>query len=116
MLMLLPPSHFSELISTNLRRHHQSQMTRIIDSGRMIFPTPHYRLFRPPQVAWNRRLNGIYCPLMKLLISLTQTGGKHMILSTAKLLWIGLITPLLLLMALTRLLIKAPLTVLRTGI
>ena len=39
-----------------------------------------------------------------------------MILSTAKLLWIGLITPLLLLMTLARLLIKAPLTVLRTGI
>ena len=53
---------------------------------------------------------------MKLLISLTQTGGKHMILSTAKLLRIGLITPLLLLMTLARLLIKAPLTVLRTGI
>ena len=39
-----------------------------------------------------------------------------MILSTAKLLWIGLITPLLLLMTLARLLIKAPLTVLRIRI
>ena len=49
---------------------------------------------------------------MKLLISLTQTGGKYVILSTVKLLWIGLITPLLLLMTLARLLIKAPLTAL----
>lgn len=36
-----------------------------------------------------------------------------MILPTAKLLWIGLITPLLLLMTLAGLLIKAPLTILR---
>ena len=53
---------------------------------------------------------------MKLLISLTQTGGKYMILSTAKLLWISLITRLLLLMTLARLLIKAPLTALKIGI
>ena len=39
-----------------------------------------------------------------------------MILPTAKLLWIGLITSLLLLMTLARLLIKAPLTVLRVRI
>ena len=53
---------------------------------------------------------------MKLLISLAQTGGKYVILSTVKLLWMGLITPLLLLMTLARLLIKAPLNILRIGI
>ena len=53
---------------------------------------------------------------MKLLISLTQTGGKHMILSTIELLWIGLVSPLLLLMTLAGLLIKAPLNILRIGI
>ena len=49
---------------------------------------------------------------MKLLISLAQTGGKHMILSTIELLWIGLVSPLLLLMTLVGLLIKAPLNIL----
>ena len=32
--------HFSEFISTNLRCHHQGQVTRIINPGRVIFPTP----------------------------------------------------------------------------
>ena len=53
---------------------------------------------------------------MKLLISLTQTGGKHVILSTIELLWIGLVSPLLLLMTLAGLLIKSPLNILRIGI
>ena len=54
---------------------------------------------------------------MKLLISLAQTGGKHMILSTIELLWIGLVSPLLLLlMTRAELLIKAPLNILRIGI
>ena len=39
-----------------------------------------------------------------------------MILSTIELFWIGLITPLLLLMTLAGLLIKAPLNILRIGI
>ena len=85
--------HFSELISSYLRSHYQGQVTRIIHPGRVILPTPYYRLLRPPQVAWNCRLNSIHSPLVKLLISFAQTSGKHMILSTAKLLWIGLITP-----------------------
>ena len=54
---------------------------------------------------------------MKLLISLTQTGGKHMILPTIELLWIGLVSPLLLLLiTLARLLIKSSLKILRIGI
>ena len=53
---------------------------------------------------------------MKLLVSLTQTGGEYMVLSTAKLLGIGLITPLLLLVTLARLLIKTPLKTLGIGI
>ena len=32
--------YFSEFISTNLRCHHQGQVTRIINRGRVIFPTP----------------------------------------------------------------------------
>ena len=39
-----------------------------------------------------------------------------MILSTIELLWIGLVSPLLLLMTLAGLLIKAPLNILRIGI
>ena len=39
--------HFSEFISPNLRGHHQAQVTRIIDPGRVIFPTPYDRLLRP---------------------------------------------------------------------
>ena len=39
-----------------------------------------------------------------------------MILSTIELLWIGLVSPLLLLMTLAGLLIKAPLTILRIRI
>ena len=54
---------------------------------------------------------------MKLLISLAQTGSKHMILSTIELLWIGLVPPLLLLLiTLARLLIKSSLKILRIGI
>ena len=109
--------HLSELIHPNLRSHHQGQVTRIINPGRMIFPTPHNRLLRPSQILWNRRLNSIHIPLMKLLVSLAQTSSKHMILSTIELLWIGLVSPLLLLMmTLAGLLIKTPLTILRIGI
>ena len=47
---------------------------------------------------------------MKLLVSLAQTGSKHMILSTIELLWIGLLSPLLLLLiTLARLLVKTTL-------
>ena len=54
---------------------------------------------------------------MKLLISLAQAGSEHMILSTIELLWIGLVSPLLLLLiTLARLLIKTPLKILRIGI
>ena len=53
---------------------------------------------------------------MELLLSLAQTGSKHMILPAIELLWIGLVSPLLLLMTLAGLLIKAPLKILRIGI
>ena len=35
---------------------------------------------------------------MKLLVSLAQTGSEHMILFTIELLWIGPVSPLLLLL------------------
>ena len=57
---------------------------------------------------------------MNLLVSLAQTGSEHMILSTIELLWIGLVSPLLLLLiTLSRLLIKTSLItlkILRIGI
>ena len=88
--------HLSELVSSNLRRHHQRQMTRIINPGRMILSTPHNRLFRPAQVAGHRRFNGVHCPFMKLLIALAQTSGEDMILPIIQLLRVALITRLLL--------------------
>ena len=36
--------YFSEFISTNLRCHHQGQVTQIVNPGRVIFPAPHNRL------------------------------------------------------------------------
>ena len=55
---------------------------------------------------------------MELLLSLAQIGSKHMILPAIELLWIGLVSPLLLLLLITLagLLIKAPLNILRIGI
>ena len=47
---------------------------------------------------WYRRLNSIYCPLMKLLILLTLAGGEDVVLSTIQLLRVALITRLLLLL------------------
>ena len=114
--MLLPPSMSTlvNLYPPNLRSHHQGQVTRIINPGWVIFPTPYNRLLRPSQVTWNRRLNSVHSPLMKLLVSLAQTGSKHMILSTVELLWMGLVSPLLLLLiTLARLLVKTTLITLR---
>jgi len=39
--------HLGELVTSHLRRHHQSQLTRIIDLGRVIFSAPYDWLFRP---------------------------------------------------------------------
>ena len=36
--------YLSEFVSTNLRRHHQRQVTRIIDPGWVILSAPHNRL------------------------------------------------------------------------
>ena len=95
-----PPIHeyLSELITSHLRRHHQCQMTRIVNPGWMILSTAHDRLLRPAQVMGHRRFNGVHCPLMKLLIALAQTSGEDMILPTIQLLWVALITRLLLLL------------------
>ena len=109
--------YLSEFVSTNLRRHHQSQVTRIINLGRVILTTPHNGLLIPAQVTGNCRLNDVHNPFMELLLSLAQTGSKHMVLPAIELLWIGLVSPLLLLlMTLAGLLIKAPLNLLRIGI
>ena len=96
----IPPIHeyLSELITSHLRRHHQRQMTRIVNPGRMIFSTPHDWLLRPAQVTGHRRFNGIHCPFMKLLIALAEASGEDMILPTIQLLWVALITRLLLLL------------------
>ena len=98
--MLLPPS-MSTLVNltSNLRRHHQSQVTRIINPGRVILSTPHNGLFRPTQITGHRRFNGIHCPFMKLLIALAQASGEDMILPTIQLLRVALITRLLLLLS-----------------
>ena len=81
-------------------------MTRIVNPGRVILSTPYDRLFRPPQIMRDCRLNRIHGPLMKLLVPFAQTGGKHMILPTVQLLWIALVSTLLLLLtALTSLLV-----------
>ena len=90
--------YLSELIISQLRRHHQCQMTRIVNPGWMIFSTPHDRLFRPAQVTGHRRFNGVHRPLMKLLIAFSQASGEDMILPTIQLLWVALITRLLLLL------------------
>ena len=106
--------HLSEFISTNLRCHRQGQVTRIVNPGRVIFPTPQDRLLRPSQITRNFRLNSVHNPLMKLLVLFAQTGGKHMILSTIQLLWITLVSTLLLLLtSLARLLIITTLITLR---
>ena len=60
--------HLSELISTNLGCHHQGQVTRIINPGRVIFPTPPNMLLRPSQITWNRRFNSIHNSLTKFLV------------------------------------------------
>ena len=62
--------YFSELVPSNLRRHHQRQVTWIINPGRVILTAPENRVFRPSQVTGNRQLNGVYCPFMELLIPL----------------------------------------------
>ena len=103
--------HLGELITSNLRCYHQRQMTRIINPGRMIFSTPHNRLFRPAQITGHYRFNGVHCPLMKLLIALAQTSGEYMILSTIQLPRVTLVTRLLLI-PLTTLLVIATLVVL----
>ena len=106
--------HLSKLITPNLRHHHQSQMTRIINLGRVVFPTPYDRLLRPSQITWNRRFNSIHNPLMKFLVPFAQTSGEYMILPTVQLLWVTLIPRLLLLLiTLAGLLIIAALTALR---
>ena len=78
--------HLGELITSNLRRHHQRQMTRIINPGWMILSTPHNGLFRPAQVTGHRRFNGVHCPFMKLMIALAQASGEDMIVPTIQLL------------------------------
>ena len=91
--------HLGELISSDMRCDHQSQVTRIINPGRVIFPTPHNGLLRPAQVTGHRRFNGVHCPFMKLLIALAQACGEDMVLPTIQLLRVALVTrlPLLLL-------------------
>ena len=73
-------------------------MTRIVNPGRVILSTPQNGLLRPAQILRHHRFNRVYCPLVKLLIALTQASGKDMILPTIQLLWIALITRLLLLL------------------
>ena len=88
--------YLSELITSHLRCHHQSQMTRIVNPGWMIFSTPHNRLLGPAQITGHRRFNGIHHPFMKLLIALVQASGEDMILSAIQLLRVALVTRLLL--------------------
>ena len=90
--------HLGELITSNLRRHHQCQMTRIINPGRMILSAPHKGLLRPTQVTRHCRFNSVKCPFMKLLIALVQASGEDMILSAIQLLRVALVTRLLLLL------------------
>ena len=75
----------------------------------------HDRLFRPAQIAWNCRFNRIDYPLMQLQITLAQTSGEYMILSTIQLLRVTLVTRLLLI-PLTTLLVITTLVVLVTMI
>ena len=62
--------YLSKLVPTNLRYHYQSQVTGIINPGRVILSTPHNGLLRPSQVTGNRRLKGVHIPFMELLIPL----------------------------------------------
>ena len=62
--------HLSKSVPSNLMWHHQSQVTRIINPGRVILTALENRVFRPSQITGNRRLNGVYCPFMELLILL----------------------------------------------
>ena len=107
-----PPihEHLGELIPSNLRCHHQCQMTRIINPGRMILSTPHNGLFRSAQVTGHRRFNRVHCPFMKLLIALAQASGENMIVPTIQLLRVTLITrplliPLIILLIITTLVV-----------
>ena len=79
--------YLGELIPANLRCHHQSQMTRIINPGWVILSAPHNGLFGPRQVTRHCRFNSVYCPLVKLLIMLAQASGENMILPAIQLLW-----------------------------
>ena len=54
---------------------------------------------------WNCQFNSIDCPLVKLLITLAQTSGEHMILATIQLFWVTLVTRLLLISLITLLVI-----------
>ena len=93
--------YLGELIPSDLRCDHQSQVTRVINPGQVIFTALENRLFRPSQVIGNRWLNCVYCPFMELPIPLTQTFGENVVLSTIQLLWVTLIPRLLLLIPLT---------------
>ena len=97
--------YIGELITSHLRCHNQSQVTRIVNMGRMIHSAPYNRLLGPPQVTWYCRFNNINYPLMKLLITLAQTSSGYMILPTIQLLWVTLVTRLLLISLITLLVI-----------
>ena len=80
MLILLPHvhEHLSELITSNLRRHHQRQMTWIINPGRVILSAPDNRLLRPSQITRHCRFNRVHRSFMKLLITFAEArGGKR---------------------------------------
>ena len=101
--------HLCKLVSSHLRSNHQSQLTRIVNPGRVILTAPYDRLLTPPQISRNLRLNRVHYPLMNFLISFAQNCGEHMTLTTIQLFWIALITRMLLLIPLARLLIKTTL-------
>ena len=73
-------------------------MTRIVNPGRVILSTPQNGLLGPAQILRHRWFNRAHCPLVKLLITLTQASGEDMILPTIQLLRIALITRLMLLL------------------
>ena len=97
--------YLGELITSHLRCHHQSQVSRIVNPGRMILSAPNNRLIGPPQVTWYRRFNSINRPLVKLLITRAQTSGEYMVLPTIQLLWVTLVTRLLVISLITLLVI-----------
>ena len=68
------------LYPPNLRGHHQGQVTRIVNPGWVILSTPQDGLLRPAEILRHRQFNRVYCPLVKLLITLTQTSSEDMIL------------------------------------